>query len=140
MQFAAPGAKILIVDDIDINLSVAEALLSTFGIVPDLALSGEEAIAHAQNRRYDIIFMDHMMPEMDGVEAAARIRRLGGWNGEVPIVALTANAISGMRQFFLDNCFDDFLTKPIEINSFNLCLKKWLPPELTSEQPTQIPQ
>ena len=129
-EFTAPEAKILIVDDIDINLSVAEALLSTFEIVPDLAMSGKEAIEFAEKKRYDMIFMDHMMPEMDGIETTTRIRGLGGWNDEVPIVALTANAITGMEQVFLENRMDDFLPKPVNINALNICLKKWLSSEI----------
>ena len=132
-EFSAPEAKILVVDDIDINLSVAEALLSTFGITPDLALSGEEAIALAKDNRYDIIFMDHMMPEMNGLEATQHIRKLGGWNDEAPIVALTANAIMGVEQMFLDNRMDDFLPKPLSISALNLCLRKWLPPGIMHE-------
>ena len=126
-EFSAPEAKILIVDDIEINLAVAEALLSAFDITPELALSGDEALELVKNNRYDIIFMDHMMPGMDGVETTKYIRELGGWANEVPIIALTANAITGVEQMFLENRMDDFLPKPIDINALNLCLSKWLP-------------
>ena len=129
-DFVAPGAKILVVDDIEINLTVAEALLGSFEIVPDLALSGPEAIELAKNNRYDLIFMDHMMPVMDGIEATKIIRGLGGWNDKAPIVALSANAIAGMEKVFLESGMDDFLPKPIEISALNLCLKKWLAPEI----------
>ena len=127
IEFTAPEAKVLVVDDIEINLAVAEALLSTFEIVPDLANSGKEAIEFAGRTQYDIIFMDHMMPEMDGIETTLHIRELGGWNDKAPVIALTANAITGMEQVFLSNRMDDFLPKPIDINSLNLCLRKWLP-------------
>ena len=126
-DFTSPGAKILVVDDIEINLAVVEALLSTFEIVPDLAENGAKAIELVKNNRYDIIFMDHMMPGMDGLETTRHIRELGGWNDEVPIIALTANAITGVDQMFLDNRLDDFLPKPLDITSLNLCLRKWLP-------------
>ncbi|MCL2045598.1 MAG: ATP-binding protein [Oscillospiraceae bacterium] len=129
-EFTAQGAKVLVIDDIDINLAVAEALLSAFCIVPDLAISGVEAIKMAKENNYDIIFMDHMMPEMDGIETTRHIRELGGWNSEVPIVALTANAISGVEQMFLDNKMDDFLPKPLDFSALNLCLRKWLPAEI----------
>ena len=132
-EFTAPEARILVVDDIEINLSVAEALLSTFRIIPDLALSGAEALELVKKNRYDIIFMDHMMPEMNGLDATKRIRELGGWNDEVPIIALTANAIIGVEQMFLSNRMDDFLSKPLNIATLNLCLRKWLPIKLVKE-------
>ena len=124
---------ILIVDDIEINLSVVEALLSVFAIVPDLALSGREAVEFAKNNCYDIIFMDHMMPEMDGLETTKHIRALDKKNASVPVVALTANAITGVEQMFLDNLMDDFLSKPLELTQLNRCLRKWLPAQLLKE-------
>ncbi|MDR1247382.1 MAG: response regulator [Clostridiales Family XIII bacterium] len=133
VEFSAPGARVLVVDDIDVNLSVAEALLGTFEIEPTLAQSGETAIDFVNDNRYDLIFMDHMMPGMDGVETAHRIRALGGRNETVPIVALTANAISGVEEMFLKNRMDGFLPKPLDIALLNLCLRKWLPPDLINE-------
>ena len=131
-DFTAPRAKILVVDDIEINLAVAEALLSTFDIAPDMATSGKEAIEMAGSVKYDIIFMDHMMPGMDGLETTKHIREEAGLNSASPIVALTANAIMGMEQMFIDNDMDDFLPKPLEISALNLCLRKWLPPDTVS--------
>jgi len=133
-EFTAKEAKVLIVDDIDINLSVAKALLSAFEITPDLVLSGKEAIKSASEIKYDIIFMDHMMPNMDGLEATKRIRNLGGWNEKVPIIAFTANAIVGVKKMFLENKLDDFLSKPIETRSLNQCLRKWLPHDMIKEE------
>jgi signal transduction histidine kinase/CheY-like chemotaxis protein len=133
-EFMAPEARILVVDDIEINLSVAEALLGTFGIIPDLALGGAEALSMVQENGYDIIFMDHMMPEMDGLEATRRIRELGGANESVPIIALTANAIQGVKELFLKNRLDDFLPKPLDFTELNRCLRKWLPPSLIRDQ------
>ena len=133
-EFTASNAAVLVVDDIDINLAVAEALLSTFMIKPDLAQSGKEAINLIKRKRYDIIFMDHMMPEMDGIMTTEHIRRLGGWNKKVPIIALTANAIAGVEQFFMENKMDDFLPKPIDTDALNHCLRKWLPPHVVQEE------
>ena len=129
-EFEATNAKVLVVDDIDINLAVAEAMLGTFGIEPELATRGVRAIQMARETEYDIIFMDHMMPEMDGIEATQQIRNEGGHNASVPIIALTANAIYGMEEMFLENGFDGFLPKPLELSALNSCLRKWLPADL----------
>ena len=95
----------------------------------DTALSGKDAILMVTDKRYDIIFMDHMMPEMDGVETTRVIRRLLGNNGQVPIIALTANAVEGTAQMFIDEGMNDFVTKPIEMRVILAKLRKWLPPE-----------
>ncbi|MDR2183082.1 MAG: response regulator [Clostridiales bacterium] len=133
-DFIAPGAKILVVDDIETNLTVAEVMLDIFEIVPNIAHSGQEAIELARHKDFDIIFMDHMMPEMDGLEATLHIRGLGGKNAMVPIVALTANAIKGTEQMFLGHGMDDILLKPLEFEELNLCLRKWLPKEIIEEE------
>jgi signal transduction histidine kinase/ActR/RegA family two-component response regulator len=132
-EFFAPAARVLVVDDIEVNLAVAEALLSTFEIEPTLAANGEAAINLAKENRYDLIFMDHMMPGIDGIETAHRIRALGEWNEKVPIVALTANAISGVEDMFLKNRMDGFLPKPLDISLLNICLRKWLPTDLIED-------
>ena len=132
-EFIAPKAKILVVDDIETNLTVAEVMLDIFEIVPDFAYNGQEAIDKAKQKDYDIIFMDHMMPEMDGLEATLHIRKLGGRNAGLPIIALTANAIKGTEQMFLGHGLDDVLLKPLEFEELNLCLRKWLPKELIEE-------
>jgi signal transduction histidine kinase/CheY-like chemotaxis protein len=129
-EFNAPDAKILVVDDIDINLSVAEALLSTFRIEPDLAQSGRQALNMAENNTYDIVLMDHMMPNMDGIETTKNLRIMGGYLSTVPVIALTANAISGMKEMFLENGFNDFIAKPLDIADLNIALRKWLDPKL----------
>ncbi|MCL2565422.1 MAG: ATP-binding protein [Defluviitaleaceae bacterium] len=133
-EFAAPDAKVLVVDDMEINLTVAELMLEVFEITPDLAGSGKEAIDLAKNKQYDLIFMDYMMPEMDGVEATRSIRELGGWNEAVPIVALSANAVKDTEQIFLSNRMDDILPKPIELTALNICLRKWLSPQIIKEE------
>jgi signal transduction histidine kinase/CheY-like chemotaxis protein/HPt (histidine-containing phosphotransfer) domain-containing protein len=128
-MFTAPDARVLVVDDIATNLKVAEGLLLPYKLSIDVCKNGAEAINAVKNKFYDLIFMDHMMPGMDGIEAAKRIRELDGENGAVPIIALTANAVSGMREMFLKNGFDDFLSKPIDILRLNTVLEKWLPKE-----------
>ena len=132
-EFLAPGAAVLVVDDIEINLAVAEAMLSIFEITPDLALDGPEAIRLSNGKKYDIIFMDHMMPGMDGLETTKIIRDRSKRNRESIIVALTANAIEGMKEMFLANQFDEFLPKPIDFAALNQCLRKCLPAELIQE-------
>jgi CheY-like chemotaxis protein len=127
--FAAPGARVLIVDDLPTNLMVAEGLFFPYAMNLDLCRSGREAVEMVQTRDYDMIFMDHMMPEMDGVEAARQIRALGEKYRRLPIVAMTANAVSGMREMFLSLGLDDFLTKPIETVMLNTILLRWIPLE-----------
>jgi len=126
IKFNAPKAKILVVDDINTNLKVAEGLLLSYEIQVDLSLSGRAAIDLTKNCSYDLIFMDHMMPEMDGVEATKLIREQGY---DLPIVALTANAVSGTKEMFLANGFDDFLSKPIDVAKLDAILEKWIPKE-----------
>ena len=136
-EFSSPGATVLVVDDIDINLTVAEAMLGLFDIEPDLASRGAEAVELTQAKKYDLIFMDHMMPGMDGIEATKIIRTQNGMNNRTPIVALTANAVMGMEEMFLANNFDGFLAKPLDITSLNVCLRKWLPAALISSKFSQ---
>ena len=131
-RFVAPEASVLIVDDINTNLIVARGLMVPFKMRIDVCKSGRDAIAMVQETRYDIIFMDHMMPEMDGIETTERIRALESADGhyqKVPIIALTANAVSGMKEMFLKNGMDDFLAKPIETVKLNNALDAWLPAE-----------
>ena len=132
--FTAPHAKVLVVDDIETNLVVAESMLEFFEIVPDLARGGREAVEFAAAKDYDLIFMDHMMPEVDGLEATHKIRELGGHYAHAPIVALTANAIKGTEQLFLENQMDDVLPKPIEFTELAACLRKWLPASVIVEE------
>jgi signal transduction histidine kinase/ActR/RegA family two-component response regulator len=129
VEFSARDVKVLVVDDIEINLELTEAMLDSFNIDVDLAKRGEDALKLVQNNTYDVIFMDHMMPGMDGIETTRRIRELRGHYTTIPIIALTANVINGAESMFLKNQFNGFLAKPIEFASLNLCLRKWLPPE-----------
>jgi len=105
-------------------------MLQIFDIQPDLALRGVDAVDLASKNAYNIIFMDQMMPEMDGFETTKLIRMLGPEYEKTPIIALTANVINNAERMFLDNGFDGFIGKPIEVNALNLCLRKFLPPEL----------
>lgn len=130
LGFVAPKAKILVVDDNDVNLQVAEGLLRKFGIVPQTALSGFEAIDLLRNNRYDMIFMDHQMPIMDGIETTKKIRENENGKEHSTIIALSANAVNSAREMFLSNGFDDFVAKPVQGKDFAACLKKWLPPHL----------
>lgn len=128
-DFTAPEAEILVVDDNAINLTVVQGLLNPLDMNIETALSGKEAVTKIMEKRYDIIFMDHMMPEMDGVETTRVIRRMLGTNGQVPIIALTANVVDGTREMFISEGMDDFVTKPIEIRVIVSKLKQWLPKE-----------
>jgi CheY-like chemotaxis protein len=129
--FTAPDARILIVDDIASNLEVARGLLSLYQMNIDTAPGGQEAVALARKKSYDIIFMDHMMPGMDGIEATAAIRSLGIKG--TPVIALTANAVSGMRDIFIEKGFNDYISKPIEITELDSIIAKWIPPEKKME-------
>jgi CheY-like chemotaxis protein len=116
----------LVVDDIASNLEVAKGFLNLYQVNIETASNGEEAVELAQEISYDMIFMDHMMPGMDGIEATAAIRALGL---NTPIIAFTANAVSGMRELFIENGFNDYLAKPIEVTQLDAVIAKWLPPE-----------
>lgn len=129
IDFIAPDAEILIVDDNAINLTVALGLLEPLNMKIDTASGGKEAVEKVSAKKYDVVFMDHMMPEVDGVEATRVIRRMLGENGQIPIIALTANAVDGTREMFISEGMNDFVTKPIEVKVITAKLKKWLPPE-----------
>lgn len=124
---SAADAKILVVDDNPVNLKVAVGLLRSHNIDPDTAQSGFEALSKIKETDYDLVFMDHMMPEMDGVDTTHAIRALTGAKAAVPIIALTANALSGVREMFVSEGMNDFLAKPIESQRLNDILKRWLP-------------
>lgn len=120
--------NVLVVDDNIVNRRVAIGFLKNYGFKLTEATSGPEAIDLVRKTRFHIIFMDHMMPEMDGVEAVRIIRRECGENGTSPtIIALTANAMEGVREMFLQNGFQDFLAKPLYRKPLNEILAKWIP-------------
>lgn len=126
-DFIAPDASILIVDDNKVNLTVAEGLLAPLEMQIDTAVSGQEAVTMISVKKYDLIFMDHMMPEIDGVETTRLIRRFHPEYDSVPIIALTANAVEGTKEMFLSEGMDDFVAKPIELRIITSKLKRWLP-------------
>lgn len=139
IDFIAPEAKILIVDDNEMNLKVAKGLLAPLQIQIDTAMSGMEALDMISDFSYDIIFMDHMMPEMDGIETTKLIRaRESEYMKTVPIIALTANAVSGAKEEFLANGMDDFVPKPIEMNTICSKIKAYLPREKVTKQKVEI--
>jgi CheY-like chemotaxis protein len=125
--FAAPGTKVLIVDDINANLKVMEGLLEPYKMQVDTCLSGEKAIEMVQEKKYDIVFMDQMMPGMDGIETMKRIRALGGEFESLPILAQTANAMRGIKEMLMSQGFDDFISKPLETSKLHAILKTWIP-------------
>ena len=137
IQHVFPKARMLVVDDISTNLRVAQGLLASYKATVDTCISGLEATEMVKRRDYDIVFMDHMMPEMDGIEATAIIRAwekersVGGGNvpSAIPIVALTANAVSGMRELFIEKGFSDFLAKPVDVSKLDEILERWIPRE-----------
>ncbi|MCL2801367.1 MAG: ATP-binding protein [Treponema sp.] len=138
-----PYGSVLIVDDVETNLYVAAGLMKLYRLQIDTVMSGAEAIERIKSGKvYDVVFMDHMMPEMDGIEATQKIRE---WESEAncnnrsshkrtPIVALTANAVFGQSDIFLQNGFDNFISKPIDIRQLNAVLNKYVrdkhPPEV----------
>ncbi len=127
-RFTAPNASVLVVDDNVMNLRVVEGLLKPYKIKVFVAGSGKEALQKIESMEFDFVFMDHMMPEMDGVETLHRIRQKPGhYFKTVPIIALTANAIGGAREMFLAEGFNDFVAKPIEVSVLERVLRKHIP-------------
>ncbi len=126
--FSCEGVRVLAVDDEEMNLVVAKGVLGSYGIQVDTCLSGKEAIERCRNDSYDIVFLDHMMPGFDGVETLKRIREINnGMYQERPVIALTANTISGAREMFRNEGFTEFIPKPIERAVLERVLRKVLP-------------
>ncbi len=127
------GVKTLIVDDEPMNLVVATGLINSYGMTTDTAESGMEAIEKYANGEYDLIFMDHMMPKMDGVEAMKKLKEIAkDQKKNITIIALTANALSGAREMLMNEGFDAFLSKPVDIKEFERIMKKVLPESMIS--------
>jgi signal transduction histidine kinase/CheY-like chemotaxis protein len=135
IRFIIPSARLLVVDDIATNLKVIEGLLAPYRAEVNTCLSGLQAIelvkrAASEKHEYDIVFMDHMMPDMDGIEATTVIRGLEGERFRtMPIIALTANAVVGMREIFIKSGFNDFLAKPVDVSKLDETLDRWIPKE-----------
>ncbi len=135
--FVADDYHVLIVDDNLVNRKVARGFLRPYGFLIDEAGGGREAVDKVRQTKYDIIFMDHMMPEMDGIEAVQIIRSDCGENGTQPvIIALTANAMEGVREMFLQKGFQDFVTKPLDKKTLNETLLRWIPEQRRKESET----
>ncbi|MDR2569061.1 MAG: response regulator [Oscillospiraceae bacterium] len=126
-EFTAPDAKVLVTDDNEFNLKVACGLLKLMNIEAETADGGYQAIEMVKQKDYDIIFMDHMMPELDGVETVREIRKLGGKYNALTIIALTANAFKSAKDMFLTNGFDDFIAKPIDTAELRSIVRRHLP-------------
>lgn len=126
-DFTAETAKILIVDDNSINLTVAQGLLEPLNMQIDTALSGNAAISKISETMYDLILMDHMMPELDGIATTHIIRRFHSEYNDVPIIALTANVVGDVKNMFINEGMNDFVAKPIEVRMLINTIRKWLP-------------
>ena len=126
--FTCTGVRALAVDDEEMNLVVAKGVLGSYGIEVDTCLSGKEAVARCETIAYDIIFLDHMMPGFDGVQTLKKIRELqNGAYQDLPVIALTANTVSGAREMFRSEGFTEFVPKPIERTVLERVLRKVLP-------------
>lgn len=139
MNFIAPDAKILIVDDNEMNRKVAVGLLAPLQMQIDVADSGKKALAMIQEKKYHIIFMDHMMPIMDGVEATKHLREMeGAYYQEVPVIALTANAMTEAQKLFAEAGMNGFVAKPIDTRQIGTVIQKWLPENLIIKQENSV--
>lgn len=127
MSFVAPDAQVLVVDDVDINLKVFKGLLKKTGIQIDTAESGKKCLEYVKEKHYDLIFLDHMMPEMDGLETLEQMKLMtDSLNKDTPVVMLTANATRGAKKQYIQAGFSDYLTKPIREEDLQEVLAKYL--------------
>ena len=132
------NAKILVVDDYAMNLKVADNLLRLFGIEAELIMSGQEAIKAVSRKTYHIIFLDHMMPGMDGIETLTELREKKMIGRFTAVIALTANAVVGAREAYISAGFNDYLSKPIEMKELEALLLKYLPKDfITYPEPSE---
>ncbi len=129
-KFTAPEARVLVVDDTDLNLKVFRGLLKQTKVQIDTADSGADCLEMAKGKQYDIMFLDHRMPGMDGIETLEKWQMMEeNPNAKIPVVALTANAVSGAREKYIAAGFTDYLTKPIDSSQLENMLMKYLPSE-----------
>ena len=127
-SFIAPDAEILVVDDSDMNLFVVESLLKKTKIKITRSMSGKDCLKKLTEKHFDVVFLDHMMPEMDGIETLERAKNLeNSKNLNTPMIALTANAISGVKEMFLSKGFNDYLSKPVDSKVLERMLQQYLP-------------
>lgn len=127
-KFTAPTARILVVDDHETNLKIASGLLAPYEVEVCCVVNGLEAVRRICSEHFDLVLMDHMMPEMDGVEATRNIRDMEGeYFRKIPIIAATANAVAGVRESYMKEGFDDYIAKPIETYDLENILIRWIP-------------
>ncbi|MDD6492826.1 MAG: response regulator [Firmicutes bacterium] len=138
LSIVAPDAQILVVDDVEINLKVIKGLLKKTCIQIDTAESGMECLEHVRNKKYDLIFLDHMMPEMDGIETLEKMKLLtDNPNKNTPVIMLTANATRGAKKEYMEAGFSDYLTKPVKEEDLQEMLARYLSDRV--EQQTELP-
>ncbi len=134
-EFIAPKGRVLVVDDNMVNLTVMKGLLKKTQIKVDLALSGAEALRLTKLNKYHLIFMDHLMPELDGIETFARMKEMEeNLNIDTPCIVLTANAISGAKEQYMEAGFAEYMTKPIDITLLDTNLIKYLPKDIIEQK------
>jgi CheY-like chemotaxis protein len=139
-KYKTAGVRVLLVDDNDINLVMGKEMFGVYNIETILAKNGENAIAQCREKKFDIIFMDYMMPVMDGVETTKIIRKDPlSLNYKTPIIALSANAASGIKEYLIKNQLDDYISKPIDISELDRVLKTWLPDEKIEDRFDELP-
>ena len=139
LRLYAPKARVLLTDDNDMNCKVAANLLTLFGITPMLCHSGAETIELMKRDDYDILFLDHMMPEMDGIETLEHLKN-EGLIKDTKVIVLTANAVVGARDQYMKSGFDDYLSKPIELPELERILQDFLPSDRLEEKTEQKPR
>nr|MCR5784669.1 response regulator [Eubacterium sp.] len=137
-EFSSPGSKVLVVDDVAMNIRVFMQFIKNTGIDAESALSGKEAIDKWKKTKYDLVFLDHMMPELDGIETARIMWKENEVNKDTPIIMLTANAIAGMKEKYEAEGFSDYITKPFKYDEFIDALEKYLPNKNTGPDIAKI--
>ena len=134
IDYTAPDARILVVDDNAINVTIAEGLLKPIKADCTGALSGKEALDRLRKEDFDLVLMDHMMPEMDGIETTKRIRSEIEKAKDTPIIALTANVLEGVKEMFINEGMNDFVAKPVDVKEIITKVKMWLPADKVIEK------
>lgn len=141
VNFVAPKAKILLVEDNELNVKVTVGLLAPTQVQIDVAENGMVALRKITDNKYDLVLMDHMMPVMDGIEATEKIRNFeGDYYSKIPIIALSANAVSGAVEEFHKAGMNDFIGKPIDVNELKSKIRKWLPDNIVNEGVSSKPE
>ena len=133
-EFMAPDACVLVVDDNEINRMVAEEMLKPLHMKIETAADGKQALQMIQGKKYDLIFMDHLMPVLNGVEAVKELRK---WEDpyykQVPVIALTANTAKDQKEEYIQAGMSDYLSKPIDMGDIYKIVKKWIPDKICGQ-------